>query len=238
MSSAPNVIEFPGARAQAARARQLELLHAAAEERLRIARELHDVVAYSFATIKVHAGVALHLLDDAPEQLVAALHAIDSASKEALGEMRSILGVLRGGDDAGPATSAPGVDRLPELAASMTAAGVQTEVVVTGEPRSLPPAVDTTAFRIAQESLSNVLRHVGQASAVVTLAYEPDCITLEVENDEGDDAGAAVGSSNGPGHGLVGMRERVAALGGRLEAGLTPGGGFRVLARLPLFVRS
>jgi signal transduction histidine kinase len=237
MSSAPNVIEFPGARARADRVREDELLRAASEERLRIARELHDVVAHSFATIKVQAGVALQFLDDAPEQLVGALHAIDSASKEALGELRSILGMMRGIDGAGSRASAPGVDRLQALAENMTAAGVRTVVVVTGHERSLPPAVDLTAFRIAQESLSNVLRHAGAASAVVTLGYERDCITVQVENDEDGHASPPVESPNGPGHGIVGMRERVAAIGGELEARLRPEGGFRVFARLPLFVR-
>jgi signal transduction histidine kinase len=182
----------------------------------------------------VQAAVALHLLDDGPAPLVEALQAIDTASKGALGELREILGQLRGIDGAGSRASVPGVAGLEDLAATMTSAGVQTRVVVTGAVRSLPPAVDLTAFRIAQESLSNVLRHAGSTSAVVTLAYEPDCVTLEVTNDEGSQR---AGGSYGSGHGIVGMRERVAELGGGLEAGWRPDGGFRVRASLPLFAR-
>jgi signal transduction histidine kinase len=234
MSSAPNVIDFPAARARVDQVVDHERRRAATEERLRIARELHDVVAYSFATIKVQAGVALHLLEDGSAPLMEALLAIDTASKEALGELREILGQLRGVDGAASRPSACGVDGLQALAATTTSAGVPTRVVVKGAPRSLPPAVDHTAFRVAQESLSNVLRHAGRASAVVTLAYEPDCVTVEVVNDEGKQPD---GESRGSGHGIAGMRERVAELGGELEAGCRLDGGFRVRARLPLFAR-
>jgi signal transduction histidine kinase len=234
MSSAPNVIEFPAARARVDQVIESERRRAAFEERLRIARELHDVVAYSFATIKVQAGVALHLLDDRSEALTEALQAIDRASKEALGELREILGQMRTGDGAAPSVSERGVQGLEDLVATITAAGVQTRLVVTGEPRTLPPAVDLAAFRIAQESLANVLRHAGATSAVVTLAYDPDGVSIEVENDEGERAPAG---HQGSGHGVIGMRERVSALGGRLEAGRRPNGGFRVCANLPLFAR-
>ena len=234
MSSGPNVIDFPLVRARVDQDIKDERRRAATEERLRIARELHDVVAYSFATIKVQTGVALHLLDGAPEALAEPLQAIDAASKEALGELRQILGQLRGADGAQQHSAAPGVAGLDDLAATMTAAGVETRVVVTGEPRSLPPAVDLTVFRIAQESLSNVLRHAGSTSAVVTLVYEPDCISLAVENEAGD---APASGGCGSGHGIVGMRERVAEIGGRLEAGPLPSEGFRVRAHLPLFAR-
>jgi signal transduction histidine kinase len=233
MSSAPNVIEFPSLR-RIDRGHEEDLRHAAGEERLRIARELHDVVAYSFATIKVHAGVALHVVDEGSEQLTAALRAIDDASRDALGELREILGMLRGA--AAPA-SGPGADRLDALATSMTAAGLPTQLVVTGAARQLPPAVDLAVFRIVQESLSNVLKHAASASATVTLAYEHGCVSLTVENDEGDQPDVVRLVPRGSGHGIVGMRERVAALGGELEAGLRAEGGFRVSARLPLFVR-
>jgi signal transduction histidine kinase len=234
MSLAPNVIEFPGTRARVDHLLEDERRRAATEERLRIARELHDVVAYSFATIKVQAGVALHLLDGEPAALAEALQAIDSASKEALGEVRQILGQLRCADDVEPHSTAPGVEELERLAATMTAAGVETQLVVTGTARPLPPAVDLTAFRVAQESLSNVLRHAGSTSAVVTLAYEADCISVRVENEEGEQRDMG---QRGSGHGLVGMRERVAEVGGRLDAGPRSSGGFCVSARLPLFVR-
>jgi signal transduction histidine kinase len=229
---APNVIEFPLDRTRADLVGD-QLRDAVAEERLRIARELHDVVSYSFATIKVQAGAALHLADEVPEALGEALRAIDSASKEALAEIRAILGALRSGDGA-VRTVAPGVGLIDDLAASMTAAGVRTHVAICGDVRSLPPAVDLAAFRIVQESLSNVLQHEGSTTAVVRLTYEEDCITVETENSEGK---ALIRESHGSGHGIAGMRERVAELGGQFEAGRRPGGGFRVFARLLLFPR-
>jgi signal transduction histidine kinase len=230
VSSLANVIEFPSART---RFDQVE--NALAEERLRIARELHDVVSYSFATIKVHAGVALHLMDDAPEAIGEAVRAIDVASKEALSELRAILGMLRSSDGPDLHELRAGVDLLDGLAASMSASGVCTDVEVTGDVRPLPPTVDATAFRIARESLSNVLQHQGPTSAVVTVGYEADCVTVEVVSEAGDPLFAA---SHGSGHGIAGMRERVAEFGGQLEAGLRPDGGFRVFARLLLFPRS
>ena len=233
MSSAPNVIEFPVLRARVDHTVDDERRRAAAEERLRIARELHDVVAYSFATIKVQTGVALHLLENGPEPLVEALKAIDTASKDALAELRDILGQLRGTPGVAPDSTA-GVAGLEDLAATMTAAGVQTRVVIVGVARTLPPVVDLAVFRIAQESLSNALRHAGSTSAVVTLSYEPGGVMVEIVNDEGEQRESG---SGGLGHGIVGMRERVAQVGGILEVGQRPGGGFRVCARLPLFAR-
>jgi signal transduction histidine kinase len=224
-----NVIEFPARRAEVEYVEEDALLQA---ERLRIARELHDVIASSFSTIKVHTGVALHLMDGAPEQLVHLVHAIDSASKEALDELREILGMLRGGD---ARAAAPGVDRLDGLVARMTAAGLRTRLVVSGEIRSLPGAVSLTVFRVAQESLSNALQHEGATSAVVTLVYELDGVTIEVENDKSEHP---VDPCSGSGHGIAGMRERVQAVGGDVEVGSRPEGGFRVFARLPLFPRS
>jgi len=234
MSSAPNVIEFPVPRARVDDLLEDERRRAATEERLRIARELHDVVAYGFATIKVQAGVALHLLDGGPTALAEALQAIDSASREALDEVRQILGQLRCADGVEQHSAAPGVEGLERLAATMTAAGVRTQLVVTGAARPLPPAVDLTAFRVAQESLSNVLRHAGSTSAAVTLAYEADCISLRVENEEGEQRDLG---QRGSGRGIVGMSERVAEVGGQLEAGPRPSGGYCVSARLPLFAR-
>jgi signal transduction histidine kinase len=232
MSSAMNVIEFPARRAEVEYAEE-GVLQA---ERLRIARELHDVIASSFATIKVHTGVALHLMDGSAEPLGDALRAIDSASKEALGELRAILGMLRSAGGFSPPT--PDLDRLDDLAARMTAAGVRTLLIITGDIRSLPPAVDLAAFRIAQESLSNALQHEGPTSAVVRLTYEADCLEVEVENDEGAHAAVHLARPHGSGHGIAGMRERVIALGGDFEVGARPEGGFRVFARLPLFPRS
>jgi signal transduction histidine kinase len=235
MSSGPNVIEFPFGRTQFERVDGDERRSAATEERLRIARELHDVVAYSFAAIKVQTGVALHLLDGASAAIVEPLQAIDAATKQALDELRQILGQLRSTDAVAPLGTAPGVEELGGLAATMSAAGVQTQVIFYGERRSLPPAVDFTLFRIAQESLSNVLRHAGSTSAVVTLVYESDCIVLQVENEPGEHLQTP---EPGSGYGIAGMQERASAIGGRLEVGPRSSGGFRVKARLPLLPRS
>jgi signal transduction histidine kinase len=237
LSSPSNVIEFPGWRLRPDRSPELEVQHAVSEERLRIARELHDVVASSFATISVQAGVAVHVLEEQPAQAAEALKAIKSTSKEALGELRAILGMLRTFDDeARPA--APGLGRLDALAARTTAAGVTTQVRFEGRPRPLPAVVDLTAFRIVQESLANVLRHAGPASAVVTISYERDRLTVEVEDDGCGDARSNREPSEGSGNGIAGMGERALALGGEFEAGPRPEGGFRVRARLPVLGRS
>jgi signal transduction histidine kinase len=238
LSSHSNVIEFPGWRVRNDLSPQLEARRAVSEERLRIARELHDVVSYSFATINVQAGAAVHVLEEQPEQAAEALKAIKSASKEALGELRTILGMLRTVDGGESRSSAPGLGRLDALAESTTAAGVLTRVRFDGRPRPLPAEVDLTAFRIVQESLANVLRHVGPASVVVTIGYERDRLSVEVEDDGRGDANGSRRRSEGSGHGIAGMRERVLALGGELEAGPRPDGGFRVRASLPLVARS
>jgi signal transduction histidine kinase len=205
-----------------------------AEERLRIARELHDTVAHSMATITVQAGSALHVLSPAHDGAVReALVNIRETSKTALGEMRAVLGQLReGAGAAGPAVPAPeglGLGRLPELRAAVTAAGSPVRVSVEGEPGPLPPAVDHAAYRILQESLTNVLRHaVSGTEAEVSLRYAPDSVTITVAND-----GCVPGGPPGTGNGLRGMRERATAAGGELEAGPRPEGGFLVTAILP-----
>jgi signal transduction histidine kinase len=214
-----------------------------AEERLRIARELHDTVAHSMATITVQAGSALHVLSPGHDGAVReALVNIRETSKSALGEMRAVLGHLREGSGAA-ASAAPealavpasppapglGLDRLPELRAAVTAAGSPVRVSVEGEPGPLPPALDHAAYRILQESLTNVLRHaVSGTEAEVSLRYEPDSVAITVAND-----GCVPGGSPGTGNGLRGMRERAAAVGGELEAGPGPDGGFLVTAKLP-----
>jgi signal transduction histidine kinase len=200
-----------------------------AEERMRIARELHDVLAHSISLINVQAGVALALMDERPEQARTALTTIKAASKEALGEVRQVLGALRAPGEA-PRSPAPGLDRLPELAEQATAAGLTAQVEVSGDPVPLPPGADLAAFRIVQEALTNVVRHSGARTARVRLSYLPDLLDLRVD----DDGPAVTGGDTGGGNGLVGMRERAAALGGTAEAGPRPGGGFRVHARLPL----
>jgi signal transduction histidine kinase len=205
-------------------------------ERLRIARELHDVVAFSFATISVQAGVAAHLADGRDDVATDALRSIKEISGEAARELRAILGVLRRTPGAGD-SPLHGVEGLQALASTTTGAGLPTRIVVAGRARSLPPAVDSAAYRIAQESLTNALRHAGPASAVVTVRYERRRLVVEVIDDgRGPQPGEGQGAPGG-GHGIAGMRERALALGGELEAGADPCGGFRVRASLPVGVQ-
>jgi signal transduction histidine kinase len=217
--------------AQAAHAREEERRRQASEERLRIARELHDVLAHNISLINVQAGVALHLIDERPEQARTALSAIKQASNEALGELRGVLDVLRQAGERPPRAPHPGLAGLDGLVARTSAAGLRVRTVVEGTPRPLPVGVDLAAFRIAQEALTNVARHAGQASATVRVAYGERVLTVQVD-DDGRSAPSARASAGG--RGIAGMRERASALGGELEAGPRPGGGFRVLARLPL----
>ena len=211
-------------RAQVARRR-------ADEERLRMARELHDVLAHSISVINVQAGVGLALLDSDPEQARTALTTIKAASKEALGEVRQVLDTLRTPGDA-PRAPAPGLDRLPELVEQAASTGLT--VRIEGEAPKLAPGTDLAAFRIVQEALTNVVRHSGSRHARVHLAHD-DGTTLRLRID--DDGPATGADAGGSGNGLAGMRERAAALGGTIEAGPRPDGGFRVLAVLPLTVK-
>jgi signal transduction histidine kinase len=211
--------------------RQQELAQAG-QERLRIARELHDVLAHNVSLINVQAGVALHLLDSQPERARPALEAIKEASSETLSEVRSVLSILRRPGEEPPRSPTAGIDGLGELVARTTAAGIPVETTVRGKPRSVPASVDLAVYRIVQEALTNVARHARPAAAVVRLAYGDDDVTVEV-----DDAGVHRPDGNGaPGNGIAGMRERVAALGGEFSAGPRPDAGFRVKARLPLDV--
>jgi signal transduction histidine kinase len=206
----------------------------ASEERLRVARELHDVLAHNISLINVQAGVALHLMDEQPEQARSALTAIKQASKDALGELRSVLGVLRQPDDAAPLDPAPTLTRLDTLLEQARAAGLDVRVDVEGAPRPLPSPVDLAAFRIVQEALTNVTKHAGPAAAMVHLRYDDDQLVVAVD-DEGPPAGGpAPALGPGTGSGLAGMRERATALGGDLVAEPRAGGGFHVLATLPL----
>jgi signal transduction histidine kinase len=203
----------------------------ASEERLRIARELHDVLAHNISLINVQSGVALHLLDERPEQAKAALAAINDASGEALREMRSVLGVLRRVDEELPRAPTPGLAQLPELVSRSAGTGVAVELEIEGEQRALPASVDLAGFRIVQESLTNVARHAGAAGATVRLSYGEDELTVVVED---DGRGALPDVHGTDGNGIAGMRERAAALGGDLQAGPRLGGGFSVRARLPV----
>jgi signal transduction histidine kinase len=215
---------------EAERTREEEARRRAGEERLRIARELHDVLAHNISMINVRAGVASHLLDKKPEEARDALDAIKAASKDALRELRSTLGMLRQVDDDVPLKPGPSLAQLDEVIPD-SAAGVGVNMQVVGEPRALPVGVEQAAYRIVQESLTNVARHAAPASAIVTITYGERDLEVEVADD-----GRAV-SSNGlasGGHGITGMSERVAATGGEFDAGPRSDGGWRVWARFPL----
>jgi signal transduction histidine kinase len=208
----------------------------AGEQRLRIARDLHDVLAHHISLINVQAGVALHLLDERPEQVRPALTAIKQASKETLAELRSVLDILRDtDDDAAPLTPAPGLEQLDELLAGARASGLTVECRVEGERGALPARVDLAAFRIVQEALTNVRRHAGPARATVSLRYGADELAIQIDDDGARMNGRHEDIGAGGGNGIPGMRERANALGGTLETGpRAAAGGFRVLARLPL----
>ena len=217
-------------RLAADRTRAEEDRRRAGEERMRIARELHDVLAHNISLINVQAGVALHLMDEQPGQSRSALVAIKQASNDALGELRSVLDVLRQGDEAPPRSPASGLAHLDSLVSGAGATGLEVRTRVEGTPRPLSAGTDLAAYRIIQEALTNVTRHAGPATASVLVRYTKDGLTVQV-----DDDGRGPSSPNGSGgNGIRGMRERVAALGGDLDAGPRPGGGFRVLAHLPL----
>jgi signal transduction histidine kinase len=194
---------------------------------------VHDVVAHSIAVINFQAGVAVHVLDRRPEQALAALLAIKQASKEALQELRATLGVLRQlGEPGGSRAPLPGLAQLDVLVARAAEAGRQVEVTVEGERVELPLAVDLAVYRIVQEALTNVARHAGPARARVRLAFGAGEVVVEV-TDDGRGVAASTPADAG-GHGITGMRERAVALGGELQAGSRPEGGFGVRARLPL----
>jgi signal transduction histidine kinase len=214
---------------EAERARRQEEIARAGRERLRIARELHDVLAHNVSLINVQAGTALHLLDKQPERARPALEAIKDASSETLREVRSVLGILRGPGEEPPRAPTAGTAGVEELISRTAAAGISVASEVRGEPRPLPASVDLAVYRILQEALTNVARHAHPASATVRLTFAEDDVTLEVEDD-----GAGNGEVPAAGNGIPGMRERVAALGGDFSAGPRGDSGFRVAARLPL----
>lgn len=232
------IAEIEARAMQAERTREEEAARRVDAERLRIARELHDVLAHGIATINLQAGVALHVLDAHPEQIADTLRTIRTTSKEALRELRGVLGVLRDVDEVEPREPVAGLSQLDRLAEATSRAGVPTQMVISGDRRVLSATVDLAAYRIVQESLTNVLRHAGHSTAYVAITYAEDAMTISVEDDgcgATNGATATNGHSPGtPGHGIVGMRERAHALGGEFEAGPLADGGFRVHARLPL----
>ena len=198
------------------------------EERTRIARELHDVVAHAISVIVLQARGARHSLDTDPDDARGAIDAIERTASQALGEMRRLLAILRAEDEAVLLAPEASLAQLDLLAREVGAAGLPVEVRVAGEPRELSPGLDASAYRIVQEALTNALRHAGGSRAVVTLAYGDGVLDIEVADD-----GVGHGDGVGNGHGLLGMRERAAVFGGRIDAGPREGGGYAVLARLP-----
>lgn len=219
------------ARAQLAeRSVEQEAERRVTEERLRIARELHDVLGHHLALITVHAGAAADVLDDRPAAARASLTHIRGAGQAALAELRDVVVLLRRpGEPATPTEPAGGLARLDELVVAFGRSGLRVDRRVIGAARPLPAAVDLTAYRVVQESLTNVAKHADGSGATVRLEYGPDQLRVVVA-DDGPGPRAAIGG----GHGVAGMRERVEAVGGRMDAGPGPGGGFRVDARLPL----
>jgi signal transduction histidine kinase len=237
-------------REEVERARQLAI-----EERVRIARELHDVVAHSLSVIAIQAGVGRHVLDTQPEEARKALAAVETTSRDALTELRRVVGLLRHADQLSPALSpAPGLGDLPQLVDQVRAAGVPVELDLREEHDSMSQGVGLSVYRIVQEALTNVVKHAGPASALVRVVFETDAVDVEVVDNglgprpsagdrNGDQNGGGVPStepaedgagSQGRHHGIIGMNERVALFGGSLAVSAGSEGGFRIAAHLPL----
>jgi signal transduction histidine kinase len=221
---------------RAERDREEEARRAVTEERLRIARELHDVIAHSMSVIAVQSAVGNHVIDSQPGEARQALAAIEATSRSALTEMRRLLGVLRQeGEPRGSLTPAPGLADLASLAGQVQDAGLKVWINVDGQRGDVPAGIDLSAYRIVQEALTNVIKHGAASAADVTIRYRPDSVTVEVA-----DQGAGAPSAKVPapradsGHGIIGMRERVAVFGGEFSAGPGPGGGFLVRACFPI----
>jgi signal transduction histidine kinase len=217
--------------------REVTAAHAVAQERSRMARELHDVVAHALGVIVMQAGGAgtVPRLEEA--QAKAVLSTIEQTGREAFAEMRRLVGILRDGDEGAALAPQPSLGEIPALVARLAGGGLDVRLDVEGDSRPLPAGAELSAYRIVQEALTNILKHAGPTTARVRLAWHPAFLDIEVTDD-----GCGIGPGRGPagaaadhgGHGLAGMRERVALFGGDLEAGPSPGGGYRVAARLPL----
>lgn len=222
----------------AERTREEEALRRVGEERLRIARDVHDVVAHAMVAINVQAGVGAHLLDRDPERARSTLRDIKRVSGESLDDLRSMLGLLREGDSdddarsAAPVRPTQGMAQIEDLREGLGSAGIHLDVDLDPAIDALPAAVGATGYRIVQEALTNVMRHVGPTTARVRVTHRDDAVVIEVENDEG--YGPTPLDGTGSGNGLRGMRERAAAIGGSFEAGPRSGGGWRVAASLPV----
>ncbi|MGH2972535.1 MAG: sensor histidine kinase [Gaiellaceae bacterium] len=209
------------------REREAEAARARAEEQARIARELHDVIAHNVSVMVVQAAAANDVFDSRPERAREALRAIEASGRTALAELRRLLGVVR--EDGAEFAPRPGLDRLDDLVAHVRAAGLAVAISVEGARRPLPAGIDLSAYRVVQEALTNTLKHANATRADVALRYRDDELGVEVRDD-----GEGGSDGDGGGHGLIGMRERVTAFGGSLEAGPSNTGGFAVAARFPL----
>jgi signal transduction histidine kinase len=225
-------LEEHAARLEVERDQQAQI--AAAAERSRIARELHDVVAHSLSVMVAQADGASYTIDSDVGRAKGAILSVAQTGRDALTEMRRLLGVLRDSEAGSSVEPQPGVEQLGELVESVRRAGLPVRVTLTGDPRPLPAGMELTAYRIVQEALTNTLKHGGaNPHAWVTIDYFADAVALRIE-DDGVGAAALVGAPSEPGQGLVGMRERAGVYGGSIETGERPGGGFRVVARLPI----
>jgi signal transduction histidine kinase len=219
-------------RAYSANLRERSLREALSEQRLQIARELHDIVAHAMSVVAVQAGVGSHLIAARPDEAAKSLRAIETTARAALSETRSLLSVMRDDDyDLASRSPVPGLDNLHALVQRVADAGQPVTLRVEGQPRALPQSLELSVYRVVQEALTNVVRHaVPPVTATVVIRYDDEGVVVEV-SDDGRGTGKKRGS--GGGHGLAGMRERVALLGGELSAGPRAGGGYRVVARLP-----
>ncbi len=223
------VAELEGQAARLEREREEKAQLAVAEERGRIARELHDVIAHAVSVIVVQAQAGPHLVGD-PQRSTGAFRAIESSGRDALLELRRLLGILRSDDEQLAIGPQPGLGSLQSLVEQLRTSGLPVVLRIEGEPVHLPAGIDLSAYRIVQEALTNVVKHAGDAAVEVVIRYAPRALELDVV----DDGRSENVSVNGSGHGLIGMRERVALYGGTLETGAGDGGGYGVHARLPL----
>ncbi len=220
------------ARARAARLaveKEQQAVLAVAQERSRIARELHDVVAHSVSVMVVQAGAAQRVIEGDPARARDALSSIETAGRQSLVELRRLLGVLRADDGSHGVAPQPGLAQVDELIERARAAGLDAGIRVDGEQRALSMGADLAAYRIVQEALTNVIKHAAASAVNVTIRYLPGALDLSIR-----DNGGGPRNTHAPGHGLIGMRERVAMFGGTLSAGKAPEGGFTVAAHIPL----
>ncbi len=237
-----HVVRDRGARARAARERaerldsehEMHMRVAALAERTRLAREIHDVIAHSVSVMVIQAGGARAVMDADPLRAEEALRFVERAGREALAEMRRLLGVLGEGKAMRELAPQPGIEDLDGLIGRARQAGLAASMSVTGQPVTVPPGLSLCAYRVVQEALTNTIKHAGARRADVTVRWRADALELEVADDgRSDESASALGDSGG-GHGIIGMRERAALHGGHVEIGPRPGGGFAVRARIPL----